>query len=150
MQASSEKSPFLEYKRQRDESKMKLFCAILLVYVVALTLFGVDGRGGGGSNKGLEDSMRLFVRARRHAPATNMGLATGPGYVKNEEQPPPPQFRSRRNVMNNEPTSHENNEEQPPHFRPRRQAPPPPPEGMPPPPEGMPPPPEGMPPPPPA
>ncbi|TDG51073.1 hypothetical protein AWZ03_002436 [Drosophila navojoa] len=147
MQASSEKSPFPQYKRQRDDPKMKLFCAILLVYVVALTLFGVDGRGGGGSNKGLEDSMRLFVRARRHAPVTNMGLATGPGYVKNEEQPPS-QFRSRRNVMNNDPTSHENNEEQPPHIRPRRQAPPPPPEGMPPPPQGMPPPPEGMPPPP--
>lgn len=37
---------------------MKLFCVVLVVYVVALTLFGVDGRGGGGggSTKGLEVS----------------------------------------------------------------------------------------------
>jgi len=29
---------------------MKLFCAVLVIYVVALTLFGVDGRGGGTRN----------------------------------------------------------------------------------------------------
>ncbi|XP_064548996.1 uncharacterized protein LOC135435731 isoform X2 [Drosophila montana] len=104
---------------------MKLFCVILLVYVVALTLFGVDGRGGGhgggGSKMGLEEPMRLFVRARRHVHNHKKGLESGSAYVNNEQPPPPP-----------------------PHFRQRRQIPPPP-EGMPPPPDGVPAPPAGMP-----
>jgi len=29
---------------------MKLLCVVLVIYVVALTLFGVDGRGGGTTN----------------------------------------------------------------------------------------------------
>ncbi|XP_023165077.2 uncharacterized protein LOC111595527 isoform X2 [Drosophila hydei] len=113
---------------------MKLFCVVLLVYVVALALFGVDGRGDGGTTKGLEEAKRLFVRARRHAPLTKMGLASGSGPVNNEEQPPS-QFRARRDVVNNNPTSHENNEEQQPHFRHTRQLPAP---GIPSPPPGMP------------
>ncbi|EDW00763.1 uncharacterized protein LOC6559906 isoform X2 [Drosophila grimshawi] len=115
---------------------MKLFCVVLVVYVVALTLFGVDGRRGG-KMRGLEEqeSMRLLDRARRHA---HGGLKSGSGYVNNEQPPPPPHFRSRRNIMkvNNEPEhgeQHMTNEE-PPHFRQRRQLPP----GLPMPPEGFP------------
>ncbi|KAH8254617.1 hypothetical protein KR032_011227 [Drosophila birchii] len=102
---------------------MKLFCLVLVIYVVALTLFGVDGRGGGTTN-GVEvrDPVVLVLRfiyfayliilnksfpqARRNALDARL--------VANEPPPPPKQFRQ------------------------RRQAPP----GLPPPPDGLPPPPQ--------
>ncbi|XP_030554205.1 wiskott-Aldrich syndrome protein homolog 1-like [Drosophila novamexicana] len=127
---------------------MKLFCVVLVVYVVALTLFGVDGRGGGGggSTKGLEEPVRLFVRTRRHVHTHKKGLESASAYVNNEQPPPPPpHLRPRRNTinLNNEPTQ-VTNEEPPPHTRQRRQMPSPP-EGMPAPPDGVPAPPAGMP-----
>ncbi|XP_017150167.1 calcium-dependent protein kinase 27 isoform X2 [Drosophila miranda] len=94
---------------------MKLFCAVLVIYVVALMLFGAEGRGSGSTNG---------VEAGRHARDLNNELSM----VANEEPPPPPKhFRSRRAVANEEPPP-------PKEFRQRRQAPP----GLPPPPEGMP------------
>ncbi|XP_017093448.2 amyloid beta A4 precursor protein-binding family B member 1-interacting protein [Drosophila bipectinata] len=119
---------------------MKLFCLVLVIYVVALTLFGVDGRGGGTTN-GLEEPkfVGLFQRARRHVPGINR---LHEGLVANEP-PPPPKIRSRRDALEEILVANEN-PPPPPQFRPRRQAPP----GMPPPPDGMPPPPDGMPPPP--
>ncbi|XP_020806774.1 uncharacterized protein LOC110182936 [Drosophila serrata] len=68
---------------------MKLFCLVLVIYVVALTLFGVDGRGGGTTN-GVEDPkfVGLFKRARRSALDEKL--------VANEPPPPPKQFRQRR------------------------------------------------------
>ncbi|KAH8402327.1 hypothetical protein KR009_011411 [Drosophila setifemur] len=112
---------------------MKLFCVVLVIYVVALTLLGVEGRGGGTTN-GLEEPkfVGLFKRARRHA----LDLQEM-SPLANEPPPPPPQIRSRRDALeeillaNEEPPP-------PPHFRPRRQMPP----GMPPPPDGLPPPPQ--------
>ncbi|XP_017150166.1 actin cytoskeleton-regulatory complex protein pan1 isoform X1 [Drosophila miranda] len=104
---------------------MKLFCAVLVIYVVALMLFGAEGRGSGSTN-GVEDPKLtgLFQRAGRHARDLNNELSM----VANEEPPPPPKhFRSRRAVANEEPPP-------PKEFRQRRQAPP----GLPPPPEGMP------------
>ncbi|KAH8280302.1 hypothetical protein KR018_002311, partial [Drosophila ironensis] len=118
---------------------MKLFCLVLVIYVAALTLFGVDGRGGGTTN-GLEEPkfIGLFQRARRHAPELNEDIHGT--QLKANEPPPPPKLRSRRDVFEENLVA---NEEPPPpkHMRPRRQAPP----GMPPPPDGMPPPPDGMP-----
>lgn len=39
----------------RDSRKMKLFWVVLVIYVVALSLFGVDGRGSGsGMPRGVE------------------------------------------------------------------------------------------------
>jgi len=37
---------------------MKLFCIVLVIYVLTLTLCGVDGRGGGNRN-GLEVSQEI-------------------------------------------------------------------------------------------
>ncbi|XP_034127036.1 proline-rich protein HaeIII subfamily 1 isoform X3 [Drosophila guanche] len=89
---------------------MKLFCAVLVIYVVALMLFGAEGHGS---------------EAGRHVRELSQESAK----VANEEQPPPPkQFRSRRAVANEEPAP------PPKELRQRRQAPP----GLPPPPEGLP------------
>nr|XP_016928249.1 uncharacterized protein LOC108008854 [Drosophila suzukii] len=86
---------------------MKLFCAVLVIYVVALTLFGVDGRGGGTRN-GVEEPKfgGLYRRFRRDALEQSLSA--------NEAPPPPPQFRQRRQA--------------PPGL-------PPPPDGLPPPPQ---------------
>ncbi|XP_039482486.1 uncharacterized protein LOC120445898 [Drosophila santomea] len=111
---------------------MKLFCVVLVIYVVALTLLGVDGRGGG-TTSGAEAPKfdGLFRRARRHVPEMESGLLQG------NEPPPPPKFRSRRDTLEGNLVA---NEDSPPpqQFRQRRQAPP----GIPPPPDGLPPPPQ--------
>ncbi|KAH8301705.1 hypothetical protein KR059_009549 [Drosophila kikkawai] len=107
---------------------MKLFCLVLVIYVVALTLFGVDGRGGGTTN-GVEVRSGGFVVTSRwiflffpdnsfHQARRN---ALDEGLKADEPPPPPKQFRQRRQV--------------PPGL-------PPPPDGLPPPPGGMPPPPQ--------
>ncbi|XP_034107687.1 acrosin isoform X1 [Drosophila albomicans] len=120
---------------------MKLFCVVLVIYVLALTLYGVDGRGGGTRN-GLEKSMGNYFRARRHAIGET--ALEGTQYGNEKPPPPPPHFRTRRNVVNTEDHGPPHGANDTPHMRNRRQMPP----GPPPPPEGMPPPPEGMPPPP--
>nr|NP_001246443.1 uncharacterized protein Dmel_CG13428, isoform B [Drosophila melanogaster]AFH08196.1 uncharacterized protein Dmel_CG13428, isoform B [Drosophila melanogaster] len=86
---------------------MKLLCVVLVIYVVALTLFGVDGRGGGTTN-GVEEPkfVGLFRRSRRDTLEDKL--------VANDDPPPPPQFRQRRQA--------------PPGM-------PPPPDGLPPPPQ---------------
>ncbi|BFG06340.1 WAS/WASL-interacting protein family member 1 [Drosophila madeirensis] len=124
---------------------MKLFCAVLVIYVVALMLFGAEGHGSGSSSAAEQAKLRgrLFQRAGRHVRELSQESAK----VANEEQPPPPkEFRSRRDVANEQPPPPPMqfrsrravaNEEPPPppkEFRQRRQAPP----GLPPPPEGMP------------
>eukprot|EP00099_Drosophila_melanogaster_P020080 NP_611487.1 uncharacterized protein Dmel_CG13428, isoform A [Drosophila melanogaster] len=111
---------------------MKLLCVVLVIYVVALTLFGVDGRGGGTTN-GVEEPkfVGLFRRARRHVPAMKTALLHG------NEPPPPPKFRSRRDTLEDKLVANDD-PPPPPQFRQRRQAPP----GMPPPPDGLPPPPQ--------
>ncbi|XP_065719436.2 synaptic defective enhancer 1 isoform X1 [Drosophila suzukii] len=111
---------------------MKLFCAVLVIYVVALTLFGVDGRGGGTRN-GVEDPKfgGLYRRARRHVPQMKSGLFHG------NEPHPPPKFRFRRDALDQSLSANEA-PPPPPQFRQRRQAPP----GLPPPPDGLPPPPQ--------
>jgi len=40
---------------------MKLFCIVLVIYVLTLTLCGVEGRGGGGggTRNGLEVSQQI-------------------------------------------------------------------------------------------
>ncbi|XP_034127043.1 uncharacterized protein LOC117582988 isoform X4 [Drosophila guanche] len=88
---------------------MKLFCAVLVIYVVALMLFGAEGHGSGSSSAAEQPKLRgtLFQRAGRHVRELSQESAK----VANEEQPPPPK-----------------------QFRQRRQAPP----GLPPPPEGLP------------
>ncbi|XP_017123163.1 uncharacterized protein LOC108143354 [Drosophila elegans] len=68
---------------------MKLFCVVLVIYVVALTLFGVDGRGGGTTNGAEEPNIvRMLNRARRDVFEENL--------LANEPPPPPQQFRQRR------------------------------------------------------
>ncbi|XP_034477465.1 uncharacterized protein LOC117783987 isoform X2 [Drosophila innubila] len=94
---------------------MKLFCIVLVIYVLTLTLCGVDGRGGGGTSRGLEEPIRTYLRARRHA---TDGAAPA-GSFANEKPPPPPQFRTRRNVKN----MSNNPEDGAPHLRQRRQMP---------------------------
>ncbi|XP_043644699.1 uncharacterized protein LOC122614233 isoform X2 [Drosophila teissieri] len=86
---------------------MKLFCVVLVIYVVALTLFGVDGRGGG-TTSGAEAPKfdGLFRRSRRDTLEGNL--------VATDDNAPPPQFRQRRQA--------------PPGI-------PPPPDGLPPPPQ---------------
>ncbi|XP_016989457.1 uncharacterized protein LOC108051755 [Drosophila rhopaloa] len=70
---------------------MKLFCVVLVIYVVALTLFGVDGRGGGTTN-GVEEPKfaGMLRRARRYALDEHL--------VANDAPPPPEHFRHRRQV----------------------------------------------------
>ncbi|KAH8291539.1 hypothetical protein KR054_012574 [Drosophila jambulina] len=102
---------------------MKLFCLVLVIYVVALTLFGVDGRGGGTTNGVEVSEIRWFccdlsagltcvsvLLAGTQVRGTARRHALDESLVANEPPPPPKQFRQ------------------------RRQAPP----GLPPPPEGMP------------
>ncbi|XP_017072677.1 uncharacterized protein LOC108108934 [Drosophila eugracilis] len=65
---------------------MKLLFVVLVVfYIVAVTLLGVDGRGGGTTN-GVEEPkfVGLFKRSRRNA------------LVNNEGPPPTAKFRQRR------------------------------------------------------
>ncbi|XP_041448021.1 bromodomain-containing protein 4 isoform X2 [Drosophila obscura] len=110
---------------------MKLFCAVLVIYVVALMLFGAEGHG---------DEARRHARDLNHEVANEEHPPPPKEFrsrraVANEEHPPPPppkQFRSRRAVANEQPPP------PPKQFRQRRQAPP----GLPPPPGGMP---EGIP-----
>ncbi|XP_017051062.1 formin-like protein 2 [Drosophila ficusphila] len=110
---------------------MKLFCVVLVIYVVALTLFGVDGRGGGYTGAEEPKFNGLFRRARHHVSEMKGGLLHG------NEPPPPPKFRSRRDAL--EESLLANGDPSPPkRIRQRRQAPP----GMPPPPDGLPPPPQ--------
>ncbi|XP_016957108.1 uncharacterized protein LOC108029391 isoform X1 [Drosophila biarmipes] len=111
---------------------MKLFCVVLVIYVVALALFGVEGRGGGTRNGAEEPKfVGLFKRARRHVPAMKSGRLHG------NEPPHPHKIRSRRDALEESLVANED-PPPPPQFRQRRQAPP----GMPPPPDGLPPPPQ--------
>ncbi|XP_034107688.1 uncharacterized protein LOC117570278 isoform X2 [Drosophila albomicans] len=99
---------------------MKLFCVVLVIYVLALTLYGVDGRGGGTRN-GLEKSMGNYFRARRHAIGET--ALEGTQYGNEKPPPPPPHFRTRRNVVNTEDHGPPHGANDTPHMRKRRQIP---------------------------
>ncbi|KAM8713333.1 hypothetical protein ACLKA7_013619 [Drosophila subpalustris] len=106
---------------------MKLFCVVLVIYV--LTLFGVDGRGSGGTRNGLEEPMRAYLRSRRHASDDAVPKLS----FANDEPPPPPQVRARRNAMNMSNNPGDDAPHVAPHLRQTRQVPhlPSPPQGIP-------------------